>query len=83
MVYFDGSLFFGGLRGETLYEAKILDGVSVSLKSHLRFSFGRIRAVVLGPDGALYLSTSNTDDHEVLRPGDDKIIRIDPALFKE
>jgi glucose/arabinose dehydrogenase len=33
--------------------------------------FGRLRAVVIGPDGALYVSTSNAD-------GDDRIIRVAP-----
>jgi glucose/arabinose dehydrogenase len=33
--------------------------------------FGRLRAVVIGPDGALYVSTSNAD-------GDDQIIRVAP-----
>lgn len=34
--------------------------------------FGRLRAVVIGPDGALYVSTSNAD-------GNDRIIRVEPA----
>jgi glucose/arabinose dehydrogenase len=34
--------------------------------------FGRLRAVVIGPDGALYVSTSNAD-------GDDRVIRVEPA----
>jgi len=33
--------------------------------------FGRLRAVVIGPDGALYVSTSNAD-------GNDQIIRVEP-----
>jgi glucose/arabinose dehydrogenase len=61
LAFWDNSLFFGGLRGESLYEAKILDDNNVFLKIHFRGEFGRIRAVVLGPDGYLYISTSNTD----------------------
>lgn len=76
-VYWDGSIFFGGLRGEALYEVKVDDG-SFNLKTHLKGMYGRIRAVTVGPDGMLYLSTSNTDGRGTVRSEDDKIIRVDP-----
>lgn len=41
--------------------------------------FGRIRDVVTGPDGALYLSTSNRDGRYTPAADDDKILRIVPA----
>ncbi len=81
IAFFDGSLFFGGLRGESLYEAKIMESSKISLKSHFRQEFGRIRAVVLGPDGYLYITTSNTDGRGKPRAGDDKLIRINPEIF--
>lgn len=81
LTYWDGSLFFAGLRGESLYEAK-LDGNRASLKSHLRGDYGRLRAVVLGPDGYLYISTSNRDGRGDIREGDDKIIRLNPKIFR-
>ena len=83
MAYLDGSLFFGGLRGESLYEARILSQNKVSLKSHFRLNFGRIRAVVLGYDDYLYISTSNTDKRGNPNLNDDKIIRINPEIFKD
>lgn len=82
MAFGDGSLFFGGLRGETLYEAKIEGERVISLRKHLSGKFGRIRAVVLGPDGFLYLTTSNTDGRGNPQPGDDKLIRLNPQLFR-
>jgi len=82
IAYWDDSLFFGGLRGESLYEAKILDTNKVSLKVHFRQEFGRIRAVVLGPDDYLYITTSNTDGRGDPKPNDDKIIRINPNIFR-
>lgn len=81
-AFWDGSIFFAGLRGESLYEAKITDG-EVKLKVHFRNEFGRIRAVVLGPDGYLYITTSNTDGRGDPYPNDDKIIRINPRLFRD
>lgn len=82
MAFWDGSLFFGGLRGESLYEAKI-DGDSASLKSHFRGDFGRLRAVVVGPGNSLYISTSNTDGRGRQQPDDDKIIRLSLDLFRK
>lgn len=81
-AFWDGSIFFGGLRGESLYEAKIGNMGEISLKAHFRKEFGRIRAVVLGPDGYLYIATSNTDGRGAPRENDDKIIRINPAIFR-
>jgi len=40
--------------------------------------FGRLRAIAMGPDGYLYISTSNLDGRGDPRPGDDRIIRIGP-----
>ena len=82
IAFWDGSLFFGGLRGESLYEATILNGNKVALKARFRQEFGRIRAVILGADGYLYITTSNTDGRGDPNPNDDKIIRINPGVFQ-
>lgn len=74
-AYHDGKLFFGGLRGSTLYEAEI-NGEEISgLKSHFEEDFGRIRAVTVQNE-SLYLTTSNTDGRGDPRSGDDKVIRV-------
>ena len=39
--------------------------------------YGRLRDVVSGPDGALYVLTSNRDGRGDVRLGDDKILRIE------
>lgn len=81
-----GSLFFAGLRGETLYEARLDGEKVVELKRHFAKEFGRLRNVVVGPDKALYLLTNNTDGRlpagRQAAPGDDKIIRVDPATLR-
>ncbi len=80
-----GSIFFGGLRGETLYEA-VIRGVDVSeLKAHFVSEFGRIRTTALGPDGMLYVLTSNRDGRAgTIYDGDDKVIRVDiSSLYGE
>lgn len=80
--YLDGSIFFGGLRGATLYEAILADTEVVELHEHFVNEFGRIRSVVLGPDGMLYLTTSNRDGRGEPVSNDDRIIRVDPDQFR-
>ncbi len=78
----DNSIFFVGLRGSTLYEAK-LDGTSVkSLVKHFEDEYGRLRVVRIGPDGYLYIATSNQDGRGRPKEGDDKLIRINPRVFQ-
>ena len=71
------SVFFGGLRGNALYEA-VIDGSNATLKTHLKGELGRIREVIQGPDGMLYITTSNRDGRGVPSSGDDKILRVNP-----
>lgn len=75
----DGSLVFAGLRGETLYRL-VLDKNDpkkvISFDRYLTGQYGRLRDVVQGPDGALYILTNNTDGRANPRPGDDRILRL-------
>ena len=82
LIYWDGSLFFAGLKGEALYEAKIKKDNKLTLTAHFKNEFGRIRAVALGQDRFIYISTSNRDDRGELKQGDDKIIKINPRIFR-
>ena len=54
----------------------------IELFTHFKQEFRRLRAVVVEPDGFLYISTSNTDGRGQSKNGDDKIIRINPGMFK-
>ncbi|KKR58957.1 MAG: Quinoprotein glucose dehydrogenase [Candidatus Curtissbacteria bacterium GW2011_GWC2_41_21] len=74
-VFVGDSLFFSGLRGQALYEA-VIAGDDISFKEHFKGEFGRIRNVVLGSDGYLYITTSNRDGRGTVKTGDDKIIKI-------
>lgn len=71
----NGSLFFGGLRGQALFEVNTL---TLELKKHFKGKLGRIREVVAGSDNMLYITTSNRDGRGQPKDNDDKIIRIDP-----
>lgn len=76
-----GHLFFGALRGQHLHHVVLgPDGRTVVFHEELfRGEFGRIREVKMGPDGALYFTTSNRDGRGQPRPGDDRILRIVPG----
>ena len=74
--YYDGSLYFAGLRGQALYRA-VISGETVTLSRHLSETYGRLRAVTTH-DGKLYVSTSNRDGRGSPVPEDDRILRIDP-----
>ncbi len=76
LAFAEGALYFGGLRGASLYVAKIKADGGVDLSAHLRGKYGRLRAAVMGPDGFLYITTSNTDGRGKATAGDDKIIRV-------
>lgn len=76
-AYFNNSIFFGGLRGQELFQA-VIDRNTATLKTHFKGEFGRIRDVVLGLDNMLYITTSNRDGRGSPAPDDDKIIRVNP-----
>ena len=79
--FVNGSIFFAGLRGVTLYQAQLAgEGVERFLK-HFEDRFGRLRVVRIGPDGFLYVTTSNRDGRGSVQEGDDKLIRINPEIF--
>ena len=55
------------------------DGVTIIDEATLYSrQFGRIREVIVGPDGLLYFTTSNRDGRgsDALQPDDDKIFRV-------
>jgi glucose/arabinose dehydrogenase len=79
---FRNTLFFTGLRGESLYAASIQGKQLGKLIAHFQKEFGRLRIVKLDPDQQwLYLATSNTDGRGKAQPGDDKIMRVRADLF--
>lgn len=75
----NNSLFFGGLRGNALYEGVINNNSIASIKNHYQVEYGRIREVITGPDNMLYITTSNRDGRGTPSGNDDQIIRINPS----
>lgn len=83
LAHREGRLYFGGLRGTALYEARGLAGGAGEprLIAHFRGEFGRIRPVRVGPGGGIWFGTSNRDGRGSPAPGDDRIVRVDPAAL--
>ena len=74
------SLFVATLRGSHLHRF-LFDPETGHVRDSeylLQASLGRLRDVVQGPDGLLYVLTSNRDGRGQLLPGDDKILRLAP-----
>lgn len=88
VVYYDaslipawrGSLLFTTLKGSALYRLQLsADGRSVVTQQRLfEGSYGRLRAIAVGPDGSVYLGTSNRDGRGSPGAQDDRILRVRP-----
>ncbi len=85
-TFYDGDVFpqwqneylLAGLRSVTLYRIN-LAGDEPEMGPIVQGEFGRLRTVVQGPDGLLYLLTSNRDERAEPGDDDDRLIRIVPA----
>ncbi len=71
---FESSFIMASMRAANLYQVDFEQGLS-SQKSVLS-GIGRVRDVVEGPDGSLYVITSNTDGKGFPDGTDDKLLRI-------
>ena len=66
----DGALVITALKGAKLLVLTLADDGSVAdvaIPKATNGPFGRLRAARLGPDGALYVTTTNGDDDKLLR----------------
>jgi quinoprotein glucose dehydrogenase len=86
MAFWHGDLFVATLKSQALVRvtftrdekglhAKVIERWFA--KSQFEGRFGRLRDVVAGPDGALYVLTSNRDGRGTPGPDDDRIIKIE------
>jgi len=75
-----GSLLFAALRGTALYRLTLsADGQQVTAREALYAgTYGRLRDVLVAPDGAVYIATSNRDGRGNPSGDDDRILRVKP-----
>jgi quinoprotein glucose dehydrogenase len=76
-----GDLFVATLKSRALVKIRLEGERAVKIERWFtdengESRYGRLRDVVQGPDGALYMLTNNTDGRGNPRPGDDRIYRI-------
>ena len=71
----ENSLIMAGLRGSGLFSLNF-DNNMIDEQKSIISGIGRIRDVNQGPDGYLYLITSNTDGKAFPDKNDDKLLRI-------
>ncbi len=80
LEFVNGYLYFTGLRGESLYKTQVVDNKMALFERRIEKAYGRLRAIKLGPDGMLYVTTSNKDGRGQAKQGDDKLLRVNPSL---
>jgi glucose/arabinose dehydrogenase len=75
LAIFDGRAYLACLRGTKLYRIG-LDGTGA--QQLLSDQYGRMRAVVVAPDGTMWVTTSNRDGRGDPVADDDRILRLLP-----
>ena len=78
LAFVGGTFFLAALRGERLWAISPGSASTGTTTAHpyLVGTLGRLRDVVPGPDGSLWLVTNNTDGRGSPTPGDDKLIEV-------
>lgn len=74
-----GSLFVAALKDTSLRRFTVTPTLATQADLLLKDTYGRLRAAVQGPDGALYLTTSNRDGRGSPVAADDRVVRIAPS----
>ena len=74
-IELENSLVLASLRASQLFNLEIDEG-EVKSQTSILSGMGRIKDVAVGPDGYLYLITSNTDGKGFPDASDDKLLRI-------
>jgi glucose/arabinose dehydrogenase len=77
MAIVSDTIFIAALRGERLWVAYSTgDGDVVSALPWFQNTVGRLRDVIAGPEGTVWLLTNNTDGRGEPRQGDDRILQL-------
>ncbi|MEU8356664.1 PQQ-dependent sugar dehydrogenase [Nonomuraea sp. NPDC048882] len=80
LAYANDTLFAAALRGQRLWTVPLSGtGTPGTPQAEFTSAYGRLRAVAAGPDGWLWVATSNRDGRGSPVAQDDRIIRVPPA----
>ena len=78
LAFLDGHLWLASLRGERLWRIDVHGKRASHPADFFVGRFGRMRTVVVAPDGNLWVTTSNRDGRGDPAPGDDRILLVRP-----
>jgi glucose/arabinose dehydrogenase len=79
LAWLNGQLWLASLRGERLWRIEVEGARATRPTDFFVGEYGRMRTVTVTPDGRLWVTTSNRDGRGAPRPGDDRILLIDPG----
>jgi glucose/arabinose dehydrogenase len=78
LAFREGELWMASLRGERLWRITLDGGRATKPADFFVGAYGRIRTVVVAPDGNLWVTTSNRDGRGEPKSGDDRILVVRP-----
>lgn len=78
LAHLDGELWMAALRGERLWRITVDGADATDPTSYFAGEYGRLRTVVVAPDGRLWLTTSNLDGRGEPAAEDDRILVVEP-----
>lgn len=79
LAYTEGHLWLAALRGERIWRVDV-DGTNASHPTDFFVGdYGRLRTIVAGSDGRLWVTTSNRDGRGLPVKQDDRILVVDPG----
>jgi glucose/arabinose dehydrogenase len=73
----DDVLYVAALRGQRLWRIPLQDGRAGEPTAMLEEQYGRLRTLQAGPDGYLWITTSNRDGRGDPDGDDDRVLRLD------
>lgn len=77
LAFLDGHLWMAALRGQRLWRVDVSTGSAREPQDFFVGRFGRMRTVVVAPDGNLWVTTSNRDGRGDPAADDDRILVLD------
>jgi glucose/arabinose dehydrogenase len=77
LAFRDGRLWLASLRGERLWRIDVTGPRARDPRDFFVGTYGRMRTVVVAPDGRLWVTTSNRDGRGAPGPDDDRILLIE------
>jgi len=76
LAFHEGSLWMASLRGARLWQVPVTAGGTGTPRDWFVGDYGRLRTVVVAPNGNLWVTTSNRDGRGDPAPEDDRILEV-------